>query len=141
MRGEPPSWTRGYDIIKIMQVEGAKVHNHLRTHGSEGVTKPGRNGPGPVSPGRPAQPTPGVGSAPLSLHLKDLQPLNPGGAAIRRRRQPFAAGGHPQARERGGRSPEGGRPPRRKHPQVEKKEDTVGRVTMINGAMSSTLMG
>jgi hypothetical protein len=29
----------------------------------------------------------------------------------------------------------------RKHPQVEKKEDTVRRVTMINGAMSSTLMG
>jgi hypothetical protein len=28
-----------------------------------------------------------------------------------------------------------------KNPQVEKKEDTVGRVTMINGAMSSTLMG
>jgi hypothetical protein len=26
-------------------------------------------------------------------------------------------------------------------PQVEKKEDTVGRVTVINGAMSSTLMG
>jgi hypothetical protein len=36
---------------------------------------------------------------------------------------------------------EGDRPPRRKHSQVEKKEDTVGRVTMINGAMSSTLMG
>jgi hypothetical protein len=30
------------------------------------------------------------------------------------------------------------RPPQRKHPQVEKKEDTVGRVTMINGAMSNT---
>jgi hypothetical protein len=30
---------------------------------------------------------------------------------------------------------------RRKHPQVEKKEDTVGSVTMINGAMSSNLMG
>jgi hypothetical protein len=43
--------------------------------------------------------------------------------------------------ERGGRSLEGDQPPRRKHPQVEKKEDTVGRVTMINGAMSSTLMG
>jgi hypothetical protein len=28
-----------------------------------------------------------------------------------------------------------------KHRQVEKKEDTIGRVTMINGAMSSTLMG
>jgi hypothetical protein len=36
---------------------------------------------------------------------------------------------------------EGDQPPRRKHPQVEKKEDTVERVTMINGAMSSTLMG
>jgi hypothetical protein len=36
---------------------------------------------------------------------------------------------------------EGDRPPRRKHPQVEKKEDTVRRVTVINGAMSSTLMG
>jgi hypothetical protein len=43
--------------------------------------------------------------------------------------------------ERGGRSPEGDQPPQRKHPQVEKKEDIVGRVTMINGAMSSTLMG
>jgi hypothetical protein len=32
-------------------------------------------------------------------------------------------------------------PTRRKHPQVEKKEDTVGSVTMINSAMSSTLMG
>jgi hypothetical protein len=35
----------------------------------------------------------------------------------------------------------GDQPPRRKHPHVEKKEDTVGRETMINGAMSSTLMG
>jgi hypothetical protein len=50
------------------------VHNHLRTHGDEGATEPGRDGPGPVSPGRPAQPTPMVGSAPLSLHPKDLQP-------------------------------------------------------------------
>jgi hypothetical protein len=57
------------------------------------------------------------------------------------RREPFAPGGHPQARERGGRSQEGDRPPRRKHPHVEKIEDTVGRETMINGAMSSTLMG
>jgi hypothetical protein len=55
--------------------------------------------------------------------------------------EPFAPGGHPQAREREARSPEGDRPSPRKHPQVEKKEDTVGRVTMINGAMSSTLMG
>jgi hypothetical protein len=54
---------------------------------------------------------------------------------------PFALGGHQQARERGGGSPEGDQPPRRKHPHVEKKEDTVERETMINGAMSSTLMG
>jgi hypothetical protein len=46
-----------------------------------------------------------------------------------------------QTRKRGGRSLEGDQPPLRKHPQVEKKEDTVGRVTVINGAMSSTLMG
>jgi hypothetical protein len=52
----------------------------------------------------------------------------------------FAPSGHPQARERGGRSPEEDRPTRRKHPQVE-KEDTVGSVTMINGAMSSTFDG
>jgi hypothetical protein len=48
---------------------------------------------------------------------------------------------HKLERERGRRSPEGDRPPRRKHPLVEKKEDTVGRETMINGAMISTLMG
>jgi hypothetical protein len=28
-----------------------------------------------------------------------------------------------------------------KHPLMEKKEDIVGRETMINGAMISTLMG
>jgi hypothetical protein len=62
------------------------------------------------------------------------------GAAIRQRREPFAPGGHPQARERRGGSLEGDQPPRRKHPLAEKKEDIVGRETMINGAMISTLM-
>jgi hypothetical protein len=38
-------------------------------------------------------------------------------------------------------TPEEDRPSRRKHPQMEKKEDTVGSVIMINGAMSSTMMG
>jgi hypothetical protein len=75
------------------------------------------------------------------LHPKDFQPKNPGGAAIDREREPFAPGGHPQARERGGGSLEGDQPPRRKHPLMEKKEDTVERETMINGAMISTLMG
>jgi hypothetical protein len=56
-------------------------------------------------------------------------------------RESFTARGHPQARGGGGRSPEEDHPTLRKHPQVEKKEATVGSVTMINGAMSSTLMG
>jgi hypothetical protein len=62
------------DIVKIVQVEGGKVHKYMRTHGSEGATEPGRDGPGPVSPSQPACPTPEVGSAPLFLHPKDLQP-------------------------------------------------------------------
>jgi hypothetical protein len=117
-----------------------KVHNHVRTHGSEGATEPGQNGPGPVGLGRPAQPTSGVGSSPPFLAPEGSSTLNPGGTAFRRRE----SHSHQEAihnLERGGRSPEGDRSPRRKHPQVEKKEDTVGRVTMINGAMSSTLMG
>jgi hypothetical protein len=58
-------------------------------------------------------------------------------------REPFAPRGHPLARERERREivREKDRSTRRKHPQVEKKEDTVGSVTMINGAMFSTLMG
>jgi hypothetical protein len=36
-------------------------------------------------------------------------------------RETFGQRGYPQARERGGRSPEEDRPSRRKHPQVEKK--------------------
>jgi hypothetical protein len=59
------------------------VHNHLRTHGREGATEPGRDGPGLVGPSRPAWPTPDIGSAPLSLHPKDHQPKVPRGAAIR----------------------------------------------------------
>jgi hypothetical protein len=53
---------------------GGKVHKCMRTHGSEGATEPGMDGPGPVGPSRPAWPSHRVGSAPLSLHPKDLQP-------------------------------------------------------------------
>jgi hypothetical protein len=116
------------------------VHNHLRTHGSEGATEPGRDGPGPVGPGRPTQPTPGSVRPPF-LAPEGSSTLKPWRRRHSTGGEPFAPGGHPQARERGGRSLEGDRPPRRKHPQVAKKEDTVGRETMINGAMSSTLMG
>jgi hypothetical protein len=48
---------------------------------------------------------------------------------------------HPEAREKRREIVnEKDRSTRRKLPQVE-KEDTVGSVTMVNGAMSSTLMG
>jgi hypothetical protein len=116
------------------------VHNHTRTHGSEGVTEPGRDGPRPVDPSWPAWPSSGVGSAPR-FAPEGSSTLSPWRRRHSRKREPFASRGHPQARERGGRSPEEDRPSRRKHPQVEKKEDTVGSVTMINGAMSGTLMG
>jgi hypothetical protein len=50
--------------------------------------------------------------------------------------------GHPQSREKRREIVrEKDRSTRRKHPQVEEKEDTVGSITMINGAMPSTLMG
>jgi hypothetical protein len=50
------------------------VHNYLRTHGSEGATEPGRDGHGPVGPGRPAQPTPGVGSPPFPCTRRIFNP-------------------------------------------------------------------
>jgi hypothetical protein len=73
IHGEPLSWTRGCHRQNHGN-GGGKVHNHLRTHGREWATEPGRDGPGPVGPSHPAWPTPDIGSAPLSLHPKDLQP-------------------------------------------------------------------
>jgi hypothetical protein len=113
-----------------------KVHNHLRTHGREGATELGRIGPGPVGPAQFQR-----RFGPPFIAPEGSSTLKPWRRRHSAEGETFAPGGHPQARERGGRYPEGDRPPRRKHPQVEKKEDTVGRVTMINGAMSSTLMG
>jgi hypothetical protein len=121
------------DIIKIMQVEGAKC---IITWGPTGEK------------GRPNQAEMGLGRSahfrrrfgPPFLAPEGSSTLKPWRRRHSQRREPFVPGDHPQAREGGGRSLEGDQPPRRKHPQVEKKEDTVGRVTMINGAMSSTLM-
>jgi hypothetical protein len=128
------------DIVKIMQVEGAKC---IITWGPTWAK--GRPNQAEMGLGRSAQ-----AGRPSTLRGSFGPPfLAPEGSSTlkpwRRRHltggEPFAPGGHPQARERGGRSPEGDQPPRRKHPQVEKKEDTVRTETMINGAMSSTLMG
>jgi hypothetical protein len=117
------------------------VHNYMRIHKSEGATESGRDGLRLVGPSWPAWPTPGVGSPPPLLALDRFSTLHSWRRRHSQDREPFAPRGHPQARERGGRSSEKDRQTRRKHPQVEKKEDTVGSVTMINVAMSSTLMG
>jgi hypothetical protein len=128
------------DIVKIMQVEGAKCIITWGPTGAKGRPNRAELGLGrSAQAGRPS-PVPASVRPPFPCTRRIFNPKTleapPFGG-----REPFAPGGHPQARERGGRSPEGDQPPRRKHPQVEKKEDTVGRVTMINGAMSSTLMG
>jgi hypothetical protein len=71
------------------------VHNHLRTHGSEGATEPGRIGPGPA------------GSAqfrrrfgPPFLAPEGSSTLKPWRRRHSQKGEPFAPGGHPQARER-----------------------------------------
>jgi hypothetical protein len=46
----------------------------MRTHGSEGATEPGRGGPWPIGPGRPAWPTPDVCSAPLPCTRRIFNP-------------------------------------------------------------------
>jgi hypothetical protein len=108
------------------------VHKHMRTHESEGATELGRDRPGPVR---------GSVRPPFSCTQRTFNPKFVEALPLERQRGPFAPRGHPQARERRGRSSEKDRSTRRKHPQVEKREDTVGSVIMINGAMSSTLMG
>jgi hypothetical protein len=112
------------------------VHKHMRTHRSEGATEPGRDGPGPA----------GLAHFQDRFSLPFLAPEGSSTQCLGRchhshRGETFALRGHPQARERGGRSSEEDRSTRRKHPQVEKEEDTVRSVTMITGDMSSTLMG
>jgi hypothetical protein len=122
---------RGDDIVKIMQVEGAKCIITWGPTGAKGWPRSAQAG----------QPSPLRWPVwPPFLAPEGFSTLKPWRRRHSTGREPFAPGGHPQARERGG-SPEGDQPPRRKHPHLEKKEDTVGRETMINGAMSSILMG
>jgi hypothetical protein len=99
MQREPPSWIRGWHRQNSAS-GGGKLHNHLRTHGSEGATKPGRDGPGSVGPGRPAWPTPGGRFGPPFLAPEGSSTLKSWRRHHSQRREPFALGGHPQARER-----------------------------------------
>jgi hypothetical protein len=50
-QGEPPSWMQGWHRQNGAR-GGRKVHKYMRTHGSEGVTEPGRSAqadrPGPL---------------------------------------------------------------------------------------------
>jgi hypothetical protein len=123
-------------IVKIMQVDGAKC---IITWGPMGAK--GRPNQVEMGLGRSAQagrPSPLRGSVrPLFPRTwRIFNPKNPGDTTIRE----GESHSHQEAINKLERE-EGDQPSRRKHPQVEKKEDTVGRVTMINGAMSSTLMG
>jgi hypothetical protein len=131
---------RDDDIVKMVQVEGAKC---IITWGPTGVKgRPSRAGMGLGQLAQAPRPGPVPGSVrPPFLAPEGSSTLSPWRCHHSRNREPFAPRGHQQARERGGIFSKEDRPSRRKHPQVEKKEDTVGRVTMINGAMSSTLMG
>jgi hypothetical protein len=77
------------------------MHNHLRTHGSEGATEQGQPAGLAHSEGLFGPPflAPEGSSTLKSWRCRHSQ-----------RREPFALGGHPQARERGGRSLEEDRP-------------------------------
>jgi hypothetical protein len=117
------------------------VHKYTRTHGSE---RGDRARPGWAWAGRPkpADLAHFQGRfGPPFLALEGASTLSSWRCHHSQYKEPSAPGDHPQTRERGVRSSEEDRSTRRKHPQVEKEEDTIGSVTMINGAMSSTLMG
>jgi hypothetical protein len=99
MHEEPPSWTRGWHRQNHTSGRG-KVHNHLRTHGCEGATEPGRNGPGPV--GQADRPSPLLASVrPPFLAPKGSSTLKPWRHRHSQKGEPYAPGGHPQAREEG----------------------------------------
>jgi hypothetical protein len=113
------------DIVKIMQVEGAKC---IITWGPAGA-KGRPNQPSWAWAGRPKPAGPAHSGGrfdPPFLAPEGSSTLNPWRHHHSTGREPFVARGHPQARERGGRSPEGDQPPRRKHPQVEKKTPSEG---------------
>jgi hypothetical protein len=129
------------DIVKIVQTEGAKC---IITWGPKGAK--GRPNRAEMGLGRSAQagrpgPLRGRFGPPF------LAPEDPSAQSSWRHRhsqdrEPFTSRGHPQAREKRREIvQEKDRSTRRNHPQVEKKEDTVRSVTMINGAMSSTMVG
>jgi hypothetical protein len=125
------------DIVKIMQVDGAKC---IITWGPTGAKRrPNRAEMGLSRADRPS-PCRGLVRPPFPCTRRIFNPKALEALpfaeerAIRTRR--------PSTRERERREISGGRSTTSKEaPTSGEKEDTVGRVTMINGAMSSTLIG
>jgi hypothetical protein len=104
------------DIVKIVQVEGAKCINAWGPTGAKGWPNRAEVGLGRSAQAGQSGPLRGSVRPPF-LALEGFSTLKPGRRRHSQRREPFALGGHPQARERGGRSLEGDQAPRRKHPQ------------------------
>jgi hypothetical protein len=111
MHGEPPSWTWGWHRQNGAS-GGAKG---IITRGPTGAKgRPSRAGMGL---GRSAGPAHSQGRfGPPFLAPEGSSTLSPWRHCHSKRREPFAPRGHPQAREREGRSPEEDRPSQRKHP-------------------------
>jgi hypothetical protein len=106
MHGEPLSWMRGWHRQNHASGRG-KVHNHLRTHRSEGATELAEMGLGwSAQVGRPS-PLP-VSVRPPFLAPEGYSTLKPWRRRHSQRREPFIPGGHPQARERERREISGG---------------------------------
>jgi hypothetical protein len=140
MQGEPPSWMRGWNRQNGAS-GGAKCINTWGPTGAKG--RPNRAGMGLGQSAQAGRPGPLRGSVrpPFSCTWRSFNPKLLEVPPFARERA-IRMRGHPQAREnRREIIRERDRSTRRKHPQVETKKDTVGSITMINGAMSSTLMG
>jgi hypothetical protein len=129
------------------------VHNDKRTHVRKGAIELGQDGPGPVGLGRPAWPILGFVRLPISWVWRSFNPKYVEVPPFTGRK-PFAREAiHKLEREEEGdhswegslyskeaTTSGGGRWGPAKTPP-EEKEDIAGSITMINGAMPSTLMG
>jgi hypothetical protein len=128
------------DIVKIVQMERAKCIYTWEPTGVKGQSN--RAGMGLGQSAQASRPGLLQGSVQPSFSCT-WRSFNPKllEAPPFARQRAIRPRDHPQARQKGREIVrKKDRPTRKKHPQVEEKED-VRSVTMINGDMSSTLMG
>jgi hypothetical protein len=127
MQEDPPSWTRGWHSQNDV-IGGGKVQNVKRTHGSEGVTKPGQDGPGPVGPGQLAWPIPVSVQPPISWAWRWCNPKYVEATPFAERERAIRPRGHPQAREKRREIiRKEDHSTRRKQPQVEEDVEALPR--------------